>query len=181
MDSLFHFIFPVLAALAAKVHDKHEIRDIIIAGALAVLIDIDHYVGLVRATFHNIFITLLLPIIFVSIAFSFNKKYNFKGFSILLLIFLSSHLFLDFFSEGFVALFYPISQEYYSFSFNILVPIGSQFSSSGQIISTEGIGILIYFVIIFLPCMFLDDIIEIMERKHESFRKVLKDLSHPKK
>ena len=36
MDSLFHFIFPIIAALAARVHIKHPIRNILIAAFLAV-------------------------------------------------------------------------------------------------------------------------------------------------
>jgi len=175
MDTIFHFLFPVITALAAKVHVKHELRDILIAGAFTVLIDLDHFIGVERATFHNIFITLLLPIIIVLLAFSFKTKYDFKGFSILLLIFLSSHLILDVFSEGPIAIFYPISDSYYKFDFNIIIPLESNFVSEGYLISTLGIGILIYFIMIFLPCLFLDDIIEIMEKKHESFRKALKD------
>lgn len=179
MDTLFHFVFPVFTALAAKVHDKHKIRDILIAGALTVLIDLDHYVGLTRATFHNVFITLLLPLIIVILAFIFKRSYSFKGFSVLLLIFLSSHLFLDLFSEGPVALFYPLSNEYYNLNFDISVPLGND--SSGYLVSTLGVGILAYFILILLPCLYLDDIIDIMERKHESFRRALKSLSQPKK
>jgi len=185
MDSLFHFIFPIIAALAAKVHVKHEIRNILIVGVLTVLIDADHFVGVERATFHNVFITLILPIIIIILAFSFRANYSFKGFSILLLIFLSSHTFLDLFS-GYpgVALFYPINDTYYSLEFGITIPLTTKFAPSimeGYIISSLGLGILLYLIIIILPCLFLDDIIEIMEKKHESFRKALKSLSHPKK
>jgi membrane-bound metal-dependent hydrolase YbcI (DUF457 family) len=176
MDILFHFVFPIITALAAKVHVKHKLRDILIAGILTVLIDLDHFIGLERATFHNIFITLLLPMIIVILVFSYKSKYDFNGFSILLLIFLSSHLFLDIFSEGSIALFYPLSKSYYKFDFNIMIPLESKFVSKGYFISTLGIGILIYFIIVFLPCLFLDDIIEIMEKKHESFRKAIKEM-----
>jgi membrane-bound metal-dependent hydrolase YbcI (DUF457 family) len=185
MDSLFHFIFPIIAALAAKVHVKHEIRNILIVGVLAVLIDVDHFVGVERATFHNIFVTFLLPIIIIILAFSFKTNYSFKGFSILLLIFLSSHTFLDVFSgpPG-VALFYPISDTYYSLEFGVTIPLKTKFAPSimeGYIISSLGLGILLYLIIIILPCLFLDDIIETMEKKHEGFRKALRSLSHPKK
>lgn len=178
MDTLFHFLFPVITALAAKVHVKHRIKSILIAGALAVLIDLDHFVGVERATFHNIFITLLLPLVIVFLAFIFKASYNLKGLSILLLIFLSSHLVLDLF-PGNVALFYPFSSTYYSFNFNVMIPLKSNFVPEGYLegylISTLGVGILIYSIIIILPCLFLDDIIEIMEKRHESFRKALKD------
>jgi len=185
MDTLFHFIFPIIAAMAAKVHVNHELRNIIIVGILAVLIDADHFIGVERATFHNIFITVLLPVIIIILAFSLRTSYSFKGFSILLLIFLSSHTFLDLFSgpPG-VALFYPISNTYYSIEFGITIPMTTRFAPSeveGYVISSLGLGILLYLVIIILPCLFLDDIIEIMEKKHESFRKALKSLGHPKK
>jgi membrane-bound metal-dependent hydrolase YbcI (DUF457 family) len=175
MDTLFHFLFPVITALAAKVHLHHKVRDILIVGALAVLIDLDHFIGVERATFHNIFITLLLPLLFVILAFIFKTKYNLKGFSILLLIFLSSHLLLDLFS-GDVALIYPFSKNYYTVNADVKIPLESRFTSEGYLISSVGVGILVYFIIIFLPCLFLDDIIEIMKKKHESFRKALKDL-----
>jgi membrane-bound metal-dependent hydrolase YbcI (DUF457 family) len=177
MDTLFHFLFPVITSLAAKVHVKHKIRNILLAGALTVLIDLDHFIGLERATFHNIFITILLPVILILFTFSLKAKYSLKGFSILLLLFLSSHTILDLFSGG-VALFYPLSDRYYSINFGVTIPIPTRFPPSiieGYVISSIGLGLLFYFLIILLPCLFLDDIIEIMEKKHESFRKALKD------
>ncbi|MBU3904700.1 MAG: metal-dependent hydrolase [Nanoarchaeota archaeon] len=178
MDSLFHFIFPIIGALAAKVHIKHPIRNILLVAALTVLIDIDHFIGLERATFHNVFITVLLPIAFIVWAFSLKKNFYMKAFSILLLIFLSSHVMLDVFTEPGVALLYPFSSEYYSIAFNVAVPLTSQFASEGLIISSISIGILLFFILVILPCYFLDEIIVIMEKKHESFWKAVKDLKH---
>jgi len=177
MDLLFHFLFPVIGALAAKIHVKHAVRNILIIGALNVVLDLDHFFGVERATLHNIFITLLLPIFIIILAFSFKTSYNFKGVSVLLLIFLSSHLILDIFSEGPIAIFYPLSNIYYRVDLDITMPLDSRFAERGYLISTLGVGILIYFIIIILPCLFLDDIIEIMEKRHESFRKAIKDLS----
>lgn len=170
-DSLFHFVFPIVAALAARVHLKHPVRNIVLAGLLSVLIDLDHlsFLGLSRALFHNVFVTILLPLVIVFLTFYFRKSYNTKGFAILLLIFLSSHTYLDWAFGGGVALFYPISQTYYSLNLNFAV-------SEGNLISGPGLGLLFYFVSIILPLFFLDEIIELMERKHESFRKALKNL-----
>jgi len=178
MDPLFHFVFPSLVAFAAKVKIKHRLRDILLVGALSVLIDLDHFIGVERATFHNIFITFLIPLAIVLLTFIFKTKYDVKGFAILLLIFLSSHLVLDLF-PGEIALFYPLSDKYYSFSFDLTMPVQSKLANGtfdAYLISSTGTGILIYFIIIFLPCLFLDDIIEIMERRHESFRKAFRDL-----
>jgi len=183
MDSLFHFIFPIIAALAARLHIKHPVRNILIAAVLAVVVDIDHFIGIPRATTTNIFVLVIVPLIFVIHTFSRKNNYNTKGLSILILIFLSSHLFLDMFSGG-VALFYPLSLEYYSIEFNVPISWSSWQGQEleGLIVSSLGLGILLYFIIIILPCLFLDDIIEIMEEKHESFRKAVKDLlSQPRK
>ena len=61
MDSLFHFIFPIIAALAARVHIKHPVRNILIAAFLAVAVDIDHLIGIPRATTTNIFVLQVRP------------------------------------------------------------------------------------------------------------------------
>ena len=177
MDSLFHFLFPIIAALAAKVHVKHTLRNVIILGILSVSLDLDHFIGagFDRALLHTVFVTILFPLILIFFAFSLKTSVYTKSFSILLLIFLSSHLFLDIFGEG-VAIFYPISDNYYSINFNLSVPVVSNFAVEGSIVSSFGIGLLAYFIIIILPCLFLDDIIEVMEKKHEGFRKAIKDL-----
>lgn len=181
MDSLFHFIFPVIAAMAAQLHMKHAKRNILLAAFLAVLIDVDHFFGLERGLFHNIFITVMLPVIFVLLAFHLKKSYELKVFSLLLLIFLSSHLFLDIFTEPGVAIFYPFSDNYYSIDLSVMIPLNSQFTTYGQIISPAGIALLLYFLMIILPCYYLDNIVEIMENKHEDFKKAFKDLTHPGK
>lgn len=189
MDSLFHFVFPIIAALAARLHLKHPIKSILAAAIIAVLLDLDHFIGFERATFHNIFVTILIPLILLYLSFHLKLNRYYKGFFILLLIFLSSHLFLDLFSspilgEGIgivenkgVAIFYPLSTVKYSIDFNIKIPLVSvvpPYSVEGYIVSSLGFGILVYFIIILVPCIFLDDIIEIMEKKHESFRKAIR-------
>jgi len=177
MDSLFHFIFPIIAALAAKVHIKHPVRNILIAAFLAVAVDIDHLIGIPRVTTTNIFILVLIPILFMFYAFSKKKSYNLKGLSVLIFIFLSSHLFLDIFTGG-VGLFYPLTETIYALNFDIpfawsnIAGVGYE----GLIVSSLGVGISLYFILIILPCMFLDDIIVTMEKKHESFWKAVKDL-----
>ncbi len=181
MDSLFHFIFPVIAALAAKVHVKHKISTILLVGLITIGLDLDHILGFGRDVFHNVFITILIPLLIILIAFSMKKRYNFKGFSVLLLIFLPSHLILDLFTEGGISLFYPLSTNYYAIMFNVSGSFIPGIGSNELIISSTGLGILIYFLMIILPCLFLDEIINKMERKHEGFNAAVKDLTKPKK
>jgi len=177
MDSLFHFLFPIIAALAARVHVKHTIRNVIILGILAASLDVDHFIGpgLSRALLHNVFVTILIPLILIFFAFVLRTSIYTKGFTILLLVFLSSHLFLDLFGGGEVAILYPLSDKYYSINFDLSVPLANTLSE-GEIVSSFGIGLLLYFIIVILPCLFLDDIIEIMEKKHENLRKAVRDL-----
>jgi|GEM_PF-1339768 len=177
MDSLFHFVFPIICALAAKVHIKHGVRNIVLLGILTVLIDIDHFIyGFERMLFHNIFFTIILPLFIIFLVFNSKSDYYLKGFSVMLFLFLSSHILLDVITEPGVALLYPFSTDYYKLDFNVYVPIASKFSGEGAIISSTGVGLSIFAVIILLPCIFLDEIIFIMEKKHESFRKALKDI-----
>jgi membrane-bound metal-dependent hydrolase YbcI (DUF457 family) len=182
MDILFHFVFPIIAAFAAKVHLRHPARNILIAAFLSLLIDLDHLVGITRGTFHNIFILILIPLLFVAYTFHKKKFYQEKGLAILILIFLSSHLFLDLFTGG-VALLYPISNTIYSIDFNIPLAwtnITMEQSYEGMLVSSLGVGIVIYFLLVILPCMYLDDIIAKMEKKNESFKRALKDLKSKK-
>lgn len=190
MDTLFHFVFPIIAALAARLNIKHPIRSILGAAFLALLIDLDHFIGIERATFHNILITILIPLILLFLSFHLKLNRYVKGFFFLLLIFLSSHVFLDLFSspvfggnisitegENGIALFYPLINTRYSINFNIKIPLKTSFppyTIEGYLISSLGFGMLLYFIIILIPCLFLDNIIEIAERKHEKFRKASK-------
>ena len=186
MDTLFHFVFPIIAALAARLNVKHPIKSILGAAILAVLIDVDHFIGLERIAFHNVFVTILAPLALLYLAFHFKANRYVKGFFLLVLIFTSSHIFLDLFSynifgndigiiEGSgVALFYPLSNTLYSIDFNIKIPLTIStppYAIEGYLVSSLGFGILMYFVIIVLPCLFLDDIIEIAERKRENLGK----------
>ncbi|MDD5416533.1 MAG: metal-dependent hydrolase [Candidatus Aenigmarchaeota archaeon] len=181
MDSLFHFVFPMIAALAARVHIKHPIRNILIAATLAVLVDLDHVFGIPRVTTHNIFLLILIPLIFVMYTFIKRKFYQQKGLSILILLFLASHLFLDVFTGG-VALFYPLSSTIYGIDFGVPITWTSIQGEGleGYAISSLGVGISLFFLLIVLPCLFLDEIIEKMETKHEDFRRALKDIMKKK-
>jgi hypothetical protein len=186
MDTLFHFVFPIIAALAARLNVKHPIKSILGAAVLTVLIDVDHFIGLERMAFHNVFVTILVPLILLYLAFHFKANRYVKGFFLLLLIFLSSHLFLDLFSYNIfgndigiiegngVALFYPLSNTLYSVNFNVKIPLTIStppYAIEGYLVSSLGFGILLYFIIIVVPCLFLDDIIEIAERRREGLGK----------
>jgi membrane-bound metal-dependent hydrolase YbcI (DUF457 family) len=191
MDTLFHFIFPIIAALAARLNIKHPVKTILGVSFFALFIDLDHFIPgpANRALFHNIFVTLLIPLLILFLAFHFKLSRYKKGLILLVLIFMTGHLFMDMFSnvygEGIgitetkygVGLFYPLSNAKYFLNFNIKIPLITSDGSSieGYLVSSLGFGILAYFIIIIVPCLFLDDIIDITEKKHESFRKASKE------
>jgi membrane-bound metal-dependent hydrolase YbcI (DUF457 family) len=167
MDALFHFLFPLMAALAARFHIKHGIGTVLTLAMLAMFLDIDHLFGVTRATFHNVFITLLIPLVIVFIAFKYEKKGNYyKMLSLALLLFLFSHPILDMFTEGGVAWLYPFSDTYYAPTLSITVDISG---SAAPLISTASIGLLIYFGILMLV-LFLEDLISILKREHSLLR-----------
>ena len=175
-DSLFHFLFPVICALAVRIHIKHPIRNVLIVGILTVLMDLDHlsFLGPTRGLLHNFFVTTLFPYILVLLTIHFKRSYYEKGFAILLSIFLPSHTFLDLAFGGGVMLFYPFSQTMYSLNFSLAV-------TEGYVVSVAGLGLLFYFASIIAPLYFLDRLIETSEKQHENLRKAYKDLIHPKK
>lgn len=149
MDSLFHFVFPLIAALAARIHMKHGVPAVLAMAFSAVLIDIDHWMGLPGAMFHNLFFTLAVPFTILSITYTWGGETE-RQASMCLLLFLFSHTILDLFSEGTVALFYPITGMQFGINFKL--------SRGGyDIITSSGIGLLIYFAIILL-CFFLQEI-----------------------
>ena len=155
MDSLFHFIFPLMAALAARIHMKHGIIAVLTMAASAVLIDADHFLGAPGALFHNLFFTLVVPFTILSIMYAWGGE-NERQAALCLLLFLFSHTILDMFSGGTVALFYPISGQQYGINFDISM-------GSYQLVSSSGVGLLIFFSMLMLV-FFLQDIDRYMVR-----------------
>ena len=173
MDTLFHFIFPLIAILAARIKVKHKISIIFGLALVTALLDIDHFFGVPRGTLHNIFITLILPMFFLLLSFKFEKGDYYKNISLILLLFLFSHTILDMFTEGGVKLdmfteggvklFYPFSDQSYDltkFLISIQLPSGIEV----HLISTSGIGLTIYFVMI-LSVIFVEDFIRYLKRE----------------
>ncbi|HLC51092.1 MAG TPA: metal-dependent hydrolase [archaeon] len=178
MDTLFHFLFPIMAAMAVRVHLKHPVRNILIAAFVSsFVLDLDHFIFLERATFHNLFLTMLLPLLVVFYAFHYRTSLQFKGFSILMLVFLFSHVILDVVFPPGVALLWPLSAEYITIDPSVWVPLSSLFAVEGMVASPLGIALLFYFAAIVVPCYFLNMIITIMEKRHEDFRKALRDIA----
>ncbi len=173
-DSLFHFVFPFLAIMATGLRIKHRIVVAVALASLAVLLDIDHFLGFVpRGTFHNIFITLLLPALLFLIAFKFEKKGDFwKTVTLMSALVLFSHPMVDMFvGDAGVRIFYPFSDKSYLFNF-ISVPVTLPNGFIANVISSEGIGLSIFVLFIF-GIIFVEDFVNILT-KYKSTERALK-------
>jgi len=168
MDVLFHFLFTLMALYAARVHVRNHHLAPLIFAIIATLPDFDHFFGMVpRATLHNVFVTILFPLALIAIAFKY-EKYGvyWKQMSILFLLVLASHSFLDFFSYGQVQYFYPASIQPVDLTgFNIQVNVQGQ---DYPLVSSASAGVLIYMVIL-MGAFFLAELVEIQDRTHRSF------------
>ena len=144
-----------------------------------------------RGTLHNIFVVALLPLAVFLFFFHYENKFFNKSkrksiklqtYSLLLLVMLVGHVAADTFYEGEVKFFYPLSMKTIKAP-NFTAAIDSLFPQFSylmpypwaKIISTDGIALLVYAVIIMFGA-FAEDFIYFFEKKHESFRRSLKDV-----
>jgi membrane-bound metal-dependent hydrolase YbcI (DUF457 family) len=160
MDSVFHFIFPLIVALAARIHLKHGIEWVVGLALATTLIDLDVFF-IHRATFHNLFVTLLVPAVLVALAFQYEKKgTKFKTLSLVLLLFLFSHTLLDMGTEAGVQLLYPLSSQVFQFTGGISAGLPT---GAGYLLSGTGVSLLLYFVVLLLA-LFIEDFINYFEK-----------------
>lgn len=169
-----------MAALAARIRIKHKIGTCLTLATFTAFLDVDHFIGVTRGSLHNIFITLLFPIILFVLALKFEKKGDYyKNVSLVLLLFLFSHPILDMFVEGGVMLFYPFSTQLYDLSglsLKITLPSGEQ----GYIISSAGVGLTIYFSMI-LGSIFVGDFLCIFKKERKLETALVKTMEEEEK
>lgn len=170
MDSVFHFIFPLIIALAARIHLRHGIAWVLGMALATVLLDLDVFF-IHRATFHNLFLVLLLPIALSFIAFKCEKRgTKYKTLSLVLLLFLFSHTILDMGTEAGVQLLYPLSDQVYQFTGGISVDLPP---GPGYLVSGLGVSLLVYFFLLLLV-LFAEDFARFFMRD-KSIEKALED------
>lgn len=175
MDSVVHFIFPLVAALGARLHIKHGIPWVLTLSAAAVLLDIDHFIGVPRATLHNVFVVVLIPVILIILAFKYERRTSikYKSLSVAALLFLISHPILDIFDDLGVKFFYPLSDKFYSFS-NWTITTTISTGTQAQVLGPSGFAIIFFFLVL-SGIYFLDEVIELMQKHHANIKKALKD------
>lgn len=160
-DVLFHFLFPLIALLAIRVRTNHSIATIIGLSLAAVAMDIDHFLGFeARATFHNIFVVIGVPLVMFAIAMVFEKKgLYWKTISLALMVVLFSHSIADIFLGGAgVELFYPLSDDRILLN-SVKVPIQLPTGETAYLVNETGIGILLFFVML-MSVIFIEDFLK---------------------
>lgn len=178
MDSLFHFIFSIIAALALDLHKKHKFEFVISAASFAVLIDFDHFLGWDAAyikPLHNLIVGFLIPLLLFYLAYRYERSRKFKSielqkFFLVVMAMLMGHLVADMF-YGNIKLFYPISNQDYSFS---TLPFPQPWEKY-DFVTTHGIALLFYSIIL-LFVLFAEDFIKWHEEKHESVKRSIRDV-----
>ncbi len=172
MDTVVHFVFPLLVLLGARIHLKHGIEYALGLAALSVLLDVDHFIFVPRGTFHNFIVVLILPIVAIFLAFKYEKKgIKWKAMSVASFIFLTGHVLLDLFDNLGVRFLYPFSMEFYSFK-NWAIGTTISTGQTAYILTPAGISITIFFAMATLV-YFLEDVVKLMQKHHEKLKDAL--------
>ncbi len=113
MDTFAQITIPMLILLALRV----DTRKILLMLPFTFLIDLDvFFAGTHRLLFHNVFVAFLLPFAYLLYIDNYHKKYF--DYAWIAIFFMVSSLILDL-GQG-VALFYPISTDFYYLQTEIL-------------------------------------------------------------
>jgi membrane-bound metal-dependent hydrolase YbcI (DUF457 family) len=177
MDPAFHFLFPLMALYAARIHIRHHALAPVIFAFFAMAPDLDHFFGMVpRATLHNVFVVFFLPLALLLIAYKYEKYgVKWKEACLLLLVVLVSHPILDFFGNAGVKFLYPLSDQVITLS--SLAYVTTVSGVTFTVLSAESIGVLIY-AFILAGAFFLEQLVEIHERTHMGMRNSMRVLGY---
>ncbi len=106
MDTFAHIVIPLLVLLALRV----DTRKALMMLPLAVIPDLDIFFRAHRLLFHNVFVLVLLPMLFGVYIYHYHRKYF--PYAWIGIFYLCAHLVLDL-SEG-IALLYPLTTNFYA-------------------------------------------------------------------
>ncbi len=112
MDTFAHIVIPLLVLLALRI----DTRKALIVLPLAVIPDLDLFLRAHRLLFHNVFVLVLLPLLFGYYIYHYHRKYF--PYAWIGIFYLSAHLILDL-SEG-IALLYPLTTDFYAIQANMV-------------------------------------------------------------
>jgi len=131
------------------------------------------FIGVPRGTLHNVFITVLIPLILIILAFKLEPRTRtkFKELAVANFLFLVAHPILDLFDNLGVQAFYPLSNQFYNFN-DFAVRITISTGTKAYIAGPQAISIMIFFVVIALV-FYLEEVVELMHKHHDNLRHAL--------
>jgi len=173
METVVHFVLPLIAALAARIHMKHGIKWVFALAMASVLLDLDHFIGVPRATLHNVFVTFLIPIILIILAFKFEPraKTKYKELAVANFLFLAVHPIQDLFDGLGIQAFYPLSNHFYNFS-NFAIKIAISTGKTVYIAGPQAISVIIFFAVIAFA-FYLEEVVQLMHKHNDNLRRAL--------
>lgn len=171
MDTLFHFVFSIMAGMAVF-RGKHKLPAVVTLAFLLVLLDADHFFGMsTRGTFHNIFIVFVVPLVAFYIFYLYEDKKSIKlqTYALTLMVMLAGHVAADMFYGGGVMLFYPFSTTSVTAP-NFLLLATNRFYA--PIISRDGVALAVYSIVLMFA-FFIEDFIYFFEKKHQKIKSAI--------
>ncbi|MBU1197398.1 hypothetical protein KJ765_02695 [Candidatus Micrarchaeota archaeon] len=171
MDSLFHFLFGFIAALALDLHKRHKLWFVGLAALMGVLLDFDYFLtSTTLRPFHNVFIAIVLPIGLFFILRHFRSHWSARELEFFFLVMaamLTGHLVADMFLDH-EAILFPLTDATFSFvDLQHLIPFEFK-----PFISPLGIALVVYTIVILL-IRFAEDYVYFRERRKHSVEKSL--------
>lgn len=163
---------------------RQDHRLIIPLSIFAILPDLDALIGIHRATFHNIFVLVLIPLIFILIVRM--KRPNLVLPGLIVLFYLVSHLVLD---MGGVALLYPFyDQAFYLqpalhfqtgpvLDFDFVIDYGTmELSQTGEYLFVSELGFAYLFLFVLVTVLFRKEVVRGARQVIDNISKNIKRL-----
>jgi len=177
MDPLIHVALPALLLLAMRL----DPRSVLLFAPLAIVPDLD-VVHLHRATFHNVFVTVALPLAFVT--YSRLRRPEWTMNSLLALFFLSSHLVLDL---GGVSVFWPFVTDLWYLDTNISISMRSgidigfdfdygwrDYAPMGESSLLSGTGFALLFLVVLVLVVFRKEAISTLRKYWDLVKQIVR-------
>ncbi|MEM4389369.1 MAG: hypothetical protein QXG98_01765 [Candidatus Micrarchaeia archaeon] len=153
----FHFLFTLIALYAARLHVRHHHLAPLLFAFLAFFPDVDFFIGVHRATFHNLFVTLALPLVAFALSLRYRRAVILQESLLVAMLVLLSHPVFDLF-YGPVELLYPLSRAEFSLAdLQLTVWLSG---AQRVLVSAPDFGMLAYMIIL-VPAFFLEEILEL--------------------
>jgi len=124
MNPLIHFLASIVVGIGVGLHHKRKYTIILVLASLCLFVDLDHLIGGPKADsymFHNVFVFITLPLTIFLVCYLYEVvkregSTKYQRISLVFIVMLVGHMFLDGIDGGAMALYYPLSSNQYVLS-----------------------------------------------------------------